>query len=89
MTIKIAHITIGIEVDNSIQYIHNLKQRMNEKKSIKESIENSHKTVGKAVLTTSITIAFGLHSIKSFLFLSSKISISSLSSSDTVFRALR
>ena len=32
---------------------------MQEKLSMIDSIKNSHKTVGQAVLTTSITIAFG------------------------------
>ena len=60
MTITVAAITIGIAVDNSIHYLYSVKKGFyQEKLSIIDSIKNSHKTVGQAVLTTSITIAFG------------------------------
>ena len=60
MTITIAAITIGIAVDNSIHYLHNVRKTFsNNNFSIADSLKNSHRTVGQAVLTTSITIAFG------------------------------
>ena len=59
MTITIAAITIGIAVDNTIHYIYRIKENRNKQVDIKELIENTNKNVGYAVLTTSITIAFG------------------------------
>ena len=60
MTITVAAITIGIAVDNSIHYLYSVRESFaDEKLSIIDSLRNSHKTVGQAVLTTSITIAFG------------------------------
>ena len=35
------------------------KKNLKDKMSLYQSLNNSHKTVGEAVLTTSITIAFG------------------------------
>jgi len=59
MTITIAAITIGIAVDNTIHYIYKiLENKKIEKKSIK-LIENTHNTVGNAILTTSLTISLG------------------------------
>ena len=60
MTITIAAITIGVAVDNSIHYLYNVRKNFFERNlSITDSIKNSHKSVGQAVLTTSITVAFG------------------------------
>ena len=60
MTITIAAITIGIAVDNTIHYLYKTCNNINEKNmEINKSLENSHGTVGQAVLTTSLTIAFG------------------------------
>ena len=60
MTITIAAITIGIAVDNSIHYLYSFKKfYIINKLTINDSIKNSHNTVGQAVFTTSITIAFG------------------------------
>ena len=60
MTITIAAITIGIAVDNTIHYLYKARNNIYDKKmKIDESLENSHRTVGQAVLTTSLTIAFG------------------------------
>ena len=60
MTITVAAITIGIAVDNSIHYLYNIKKSfLDNNLSMINSIKNSHKTVGQAVLTTSVTIAFG------------------------------
>ena len=60
MTITIAAITIGIAVDNTIHYLYKTRNNINnEKMKINDSLEDSHRTVGQAVLTTSLTIAFG------------------------------
>ena len=59
MTITIAAITIGIAVDNTIHYIYKIRESKKSIKSITEAIEKAHISVGKAVLTTSLTIAFG------------------------------
>jgi len=59
MTITIAAITIGIAVDNTIHYLYKTRENFYNNMKIKESLKNSHITVGQAVLTTSLTIAFG------------------------------
>ena len=59
MTITIAAITIGIAVDNTIHYIYRINENNKNKKLIESSIKNAHVDVGKAVLTTSLTISFG------------------------------
>ena len=63
MTITIAAITIGIAVDNSIHYLYNVKKNLSNNISIHNSLENTHKTVGQAVVTTSLTIAFGFSAL--------------------------
>ena len=59
MTITIAAVTIGIAVDNTIHYLYKIKENIMKKQDNKLNIYNSHQTVGYAVLTTSMTIAFG------------------------------
>ena len=60
MTITIAAITIGIAVDNTIHYLYKARNNISyDNMNINDSIEKTHKTVGQAVLTTSLTIAFG------------------------------
>ena len=59
MTITIAAITIGIAVDNTIHYLYKAQNNFSKKMTLNQSLENSHQTVGQAVLTTSLTIAFG------------------------------
>tara|TARA_B100001013_G_C24603789_1_gene440106 strand:+ start:47 stop:1519 length:1473 start_codon:yes stop_codon:yes gene_type:complete len=59
MTITIAAITIGIAVDNSIHYIYRIQEELKNKETLLNAINKCHLTVGNAVLTTSITIAFG------------------------------
>ena len=59
MTITIAAITIGIAVDNTIHYIYRIKENSKNIYKINQLIKDTHNNVGKAVLTTSITIAFG------------------------------
>jgi len=59
MTITIAAITIGIAVDNTIHYIYRIKEGHKKNISINELIKKTQNNVGNAVLTTSLTIAFG------------------------------
>tara|TARA_Y100000590_G_scaffold469602_1_gene658595 strand:+ start:21538 stop:24003 length:2466 start_codon:yes stop_codon:yes gene_type:complete len=59
MTITIAAITIGIAVDNSIHYIYRIKKELPLNESLINTIRICHQTVGNAILTTSMTIAFG------------------------------
>ena len=59
MTITIAAITIGIAVDNSIHYIYRFREEFKEIKDYNKTLDKCHKTVGIAILNTSITIVFG------------------------------
>ena len=59
MTITIAAITIGIAVDNSIHYIYRFKEEFEKIKNYEETVDKCHRTVGIAILNTSITIVFG------------------------------
>ena len=44
---------------NTIHYLYKARDNIGKKMPLNKSLENSHKTVGQAVLTTSLTIAFG------------------------------
>ncbi len=59
MTITIAAITIGIAVDNSIHYIYRYKEEFKKINNYNKTLDKCHKTVGVAILNTSITIVFG------------------------------
>ena len=59
MTITIAAITIGIAVDNSIHYIYRFRQEIKEYKNKNDAVYICHQTVGKAIISTSVTIVFG------------------------------
>ena len=59
MTITIAAITIGIAVDNSIHYIYRFREEFIKIKNYSLTLDKCHKTVGIAILNTSITIVFG------------------------------
>ena len=59
MTITIAAITIGIAVDNSIHYIYRFRQEIKEHKNKNDAVYICHHTVGKAIISTSVTIVFG------------------------------
>ena len=60
MTITIAAITIGIAVDNSIHYIYRFKfEKENNNFEAKQITSNCHQSVGKAIISTSLTIIFG------------------------------
>ena len=59
MTITIAAITIGIAVDNSIHYIYRFREEKEKLQTNEKIIDICHHTVGKAIISTSITIVFG------------------------------
>ena len=59
MTITIAAITIGIAVDNSIHYIYRFREEKEKSQTNEKIIDICHHTVGKAIISTSITIVFG------------------------------
>ena len=59
MTITIAAITIGIAVDNSIHYIYRFSEEFKNINNYNKTLDKCHKTVGIAILNTSITIVFG------------------------------
>ena len=59
MTITVAAISVGMAVDNTIQYIHRFKKEFNSPGIYKESMKNSHRTIGRAMFYTSLTIILG------------------------------
>ena len=59
MTITIAAITIGIAVDNSIHYIFRFREEFKIIKDYSKTLDRCHRTVGVAILNTSVTIVFG------------------------------
>ena len=59
MTITIAAITIGIAVDNSIHYIYRFREEFQKIRDYNKTLDKCHRTVGIAILNTSITIVFG------------------------------
>jgi len=59
MTITIAAITMGIAIDNSIHYIYRFREEFAKNGNYTETLHLCHKTVGRAILNTSITIIFG------------------------------
>ena len=59
MTITVAAISVGMAVDNTIHYIHRFKKEFNSTGIYKESMKNSHRTIGRAMFYTSLTIILG------------------------------
>jgi predicted RND superfamily exporter protein len=59
MTITIASITVGIAIDNSIHYIYRFREEFKINKNYNITIQICHRTVGKAIVNASLTIAFG------------------------------
>ncbi len=69
MTITIAAISIGIAVDDTIHYIHRFRLEYKETNDLKLSIENAHKSIGRAMFYTStiIMIGFSILVLSSFI----------------------
>ena len=59
MTITIAAISVGIAVDNTIHYITRFQREFAKNNDYSEVIVCCHKSIGKAMYYTSITIIFG------------------------------
>ena len=59
MTITVAAISVGMAVDNTIHYIHRFKAEFKETGEYNLSMVNSHRTIGRAMLYTSLTIIIG------------------------------
>jgi predicted RND superfamily exporter protein len=59
MTITVAAISVGMAVDNTIHYIHRFKKEFSLTHDYKTSMQNSHKTIGRAMFYTSSTIILG------------------------------
>ena len=73
MTITIAAITIGIAVDNSIHYIYRFKEEFKKINNYNKTLDKCHKTVGIAILNTSITIVFRFFNFSFIKFYSNNL----------------
>lgn len=59
MTITIAAITVGIAVDDTIHYIYRFKQEFARDGDYLGAMHRSHRTIGRAMFYTSLTIIVG------------------------------
>ena len=59
MTITIAAITIGIAVDDTIHYVHRYVEEYQTDQNAWAAVERCHKSIGKAMYYTTITITLG------------------------------
>ncbi len=59
MTITIAAISVGIAVDNTIHYIHRLRQEFSVDRNYIKAVYRCHGSIGNALYYTSITIILG------------------------------
>lgn len=59
MTITIAAICFGIANDNTIHFIHRYMAEFEKDHDYKEAVKRSHKTIGRAMYYTSVTIGLG------------------------------
>jgi hypothetical protein len=59
MTITLAAITIGIGVDNTIHYIHRVREELAVDGDYWAAVERSHGSVGRAIYYTSVTVTLG------------------------------
>ncbi len=73
MTITIAAITIGIAVDNSIHYIYRFREEFQKIRDYNKTLDKCHRTVGIAILNTSITIVFWFFDFSFIKFYSNNI----------------
>ena len=63
MTVTVAAVSVGMGVDNTIHYIFRFKKEYSASKNYLTASKNTHTTVGKALLYTSLTIIFGFLSL--------------------------
>jgi predicted RND superfamily exporter protein len=59
MTITIAAITIGIAVDDTLHYVHRFRWELSRDRDYLAAIGRSHRSVGRAMVYTSVTITLG------------------------------
>ena len=59
MTITVAAISVGMAVDNTIHYIFRFKSEFEATGNYGQSMLNSHRTIGRAMFYTSMTIILG------------------------------
>ena len=59
MTITIAAISVGIAVDDTIHYVHRFEKEWQKEHNYQTAIFSAHKSIGKAMYYTSITISLG------------------------------
>jgi len=59
MTITIAAIAMGIAVDDTIHYIHRYRTEFGTDRDYWATVRRCHKSIGRAIFYTSITIALG------------------------------
>ncbi len=59
MTITIAAITIGIGVDDAFHYLHRYREEMDQGASAAEAIAAVHRSIGRAIYFTSVTVVAG------------------------------
>ena len=63
MTVTVAAVSVGMGVDNTINYIFRFKKEYSATNNYLTASKNTHTTVGKALLYTSLTIIFGFLSL--------------------------
>lgn len=83
-TVTIAAIAIGISVDDTIHFIFMYKKKRSEGFSIKEAVEYTLATSGKAIIITSLLLVTGylvlvLASVKSIIFMGLLIAVTMVS----------
>ncbi len=59
MTITIAAITVGIGVDDTIHYVHRFRHEFEIDRDYWAAINRCHRTIGRAIYYTSVTIMLG------------------------------
>ena len=59
MTITIAAITVGIGVDDTIHYVHRFRHEFEVDRDYWAAINRCHRTIGRAIYYTSVTIMLG------------------------------
>ncbi|MBT8355279.1 MAG: MMPL family transporter, partial [Desulfofustis sp.] len=52
-------IVIGLAVDDTIHFMYNFKRYYQHTGDLKEAVENTLMTAGRAMLTTSVVLSFG------------------------------
>jgi len=59
MTITIAAISMGIAVDDTIHYIHRYRQEWSKCRDHRQAMQRTHRSTGRAIFYTTITISVG------------------------------